>query len=167
MIEGRIVIIPFLKGKLNFDGTVTKPDIEAILAKWLARHPEFQGPERDYQIIRALSYFEDDIDVGLMRVTAAVSADLANYDPAQEAISGKSSCSKPLRRLASAISVAARSCLVRAGVAAWPTTAMVASPVQELHENSESVQFSQERLGRDGQPIDGVEERGGPSLTAD
>ncbi len=85
MAEGRIVIIPFLQGKVNFDGTVTKPDIEAILAKWLARHPEFQGPERDYRIIRALSNFEDGIDVGLVRVTAAVSPDLANYDPAQDA----------------------------------------------------------------------------------
>ena len=29
VVEGRTVIIPFLQGKLNFDGTVTEPDIEA------------------------------------------------------------------------------------------------------------------------------------------
>ena len=85
MMEGRIVIIPFLKGIVNVDGTVKKPDIEAILNRWLKRHPEFQGPERDYQIIRALSYVEDDIDVGLVRVTAAVSPDLESYDPAEDA----------------------------------------------------------------------------------
>jgi hypothetical protein len=85
MIEGRIVIIPFLQGIVDFDGTVTEPDIEAILEMWLLRHPEFQGPERDYQIIRAASYFEDGIDVGLVRVTAAVSPDLESYDPAEDA----------------------------------------------------------------------------------
>jgi hypothetical protein len=42
VVEGRIVIIPFLQGKLNFDGTVTEPDIEAILEKWLERHTEFR-----------------------------------------------------------------------------------------------------------------------------
>jgi hypothetical protein len=83
--EGRIVVIPFLQGRLNFDSTVTEPDIEAILAKWLARHPEFQGPERDYRIVRALSNFVDGIDVGLVLVTAIASPDLANYDPAQDA----------------------------------------------------------------------------------
>ena len=51
MVEGRVVIIPFLQGKRDFDGSVTEPDIEAILDRWLERHPEFQGPERDYRII--------------------------------------------------------------------------------------------------------------------
>ena len=50
MVEGRIVIIPFLQGKLNFDGTVTERDIEAILEKWLERHPEFRG--RDFHVVR-------------------------------------------------------------------------------------------------------------------
>ena len=59
-MEGRVVIIPFLQGKRNFDGTVTEPDIEAILDRWLERHPEFQGPERDYQIIRAQNFMLDD-----------------------------------------------------------------------------------------------------------
>jgi hypothetical protein len=47
MIEGRIVIIPFLQGIVNADGTVTKPDIDGIFKKWLERHPEFDGPERE------------------------------------------------------------------------------------------------------------------------
>jgi hypothetical protein len=47
MIEGRIVIIPFLQGIVNADGTVTKSDIDGIFKKWLERHPEFDGPERE------------------------------------------------------------------------------------------------------------------------
>ena len=86
MMEGRIVIIPFLQGKVNFDGTVTEPDIEAILTMWLDRHPEFQGPERDYQIIRGrIHLVEEDIETDLVRVTAAVSSDLESYDPAEDA----------------------------------------------------------------------------------
>jgi hypothetical protein len=37
MVEGRIVIIPFLQGKRNFDGTITEPDVEAIFERWLGR----------------------------------------------------------------------------------------------------------------------------------
>ena len=90
MVEGRVVIIPFLKGKVNFDGTVTEPDIEAILDRWLERHPEFQGPDRDYRIIRARNFMLDDddeenIETGLVRVTAAASPDLERYDPAEDA----------------------------------------------------------------------------------
>ena len=91
MVEGRVVIIPFLKGKVNFDGTVAEPDIEAILDRWLERHPEFQGPERDYQIIRARNFTLDDdeedesIETGLVRVTAAASPDLERYDPDEDA----------------------------------------------------------------------------------
>ena len=55
MVEGRIVIIPFLQGKLNFDGTVTEPDIDAILEKWLERHPEFRG--QNFHVIRGKNDF--------------------------------------------------------------------------------------------------------------
>ena len=89
MVEGRIVIIPFLQGKLNFDGTVTEPDIEAIFEKWLKRHPEFDAPERDYRIIRGRTRLveedEEDVETVLVRVTAAVSPDLESYDPAEDA----------------------------------------------------------------------------------
>jgi hypothetical protein len=41
MIIGRVLIIPFLEGKLNVDGQLVEPDIDSIFAKWLGRHPEF------------------------------------------------------------------------------------------------------------------------------
>lgn len=90
MVEGRVVIIPFLTGKLNFDGSVTEPDIEAILERWLERHPEFQGPERDYRIISGTTLLvedddEENVETGLVRVTAAASPDLERYDPAEDA----------------------------------------------------------------------------------
>ena len=84
MVEGRIVIIPFLQGKLNFDGTVTEPDIEAILEKWLERHPEFRG--RHFHIIRGRTLLvEEDVETDLVRVTADFSPDLENYDPTEDA----------------------------------------------------------------------------------
>ena len=54
MSVGRIVIIPFLHGKLTADGTVVEPDIDAILEKWLERHPEHR--ERNFHVIRSQSY---------------------------------------------------------------------------------------------------------------
>ena len=49
-MTGRIVIIPFLQGKLAPDGTLVEPDIDAILEKWLERHPEVRG--RKFHIIK-------------------------------------------------------------------------------------------------------------------
>jgi hypothetical protein len=86
MIEGRIVIIPFLQGKLNFDGMVTEPDIDAILEKWLERHPEFR--DRQFHIIRGkTTLVEDDDSVksDLVRVTTDFTPDLEGYDPAEDA----------------------------------------------------------------------------------
>jgi hypothetical protein len=86
MVEGRIVIIPFLHGKLNFDGTVTEPDIDAILEKWLDRHPEFRG--RDFLIIRAKATIveeEDGVETDLVRVTTDFTPDLEDSDPAEDA----------------------------------------------------------------------------------
>jgi hypothetical protein len=42
MTTGRIVIIPFLHGKITAGGKLIEPDIDAILEKWLERHPEFR-----------------------------------------------------------------------------------------------------------------------------
>ena len=81
--EGRIVIIPFLHGKLNFDGTVTEPDIDTILEKWLARHPEHR--EKKFHVIRSQSYSVGEIDTQLVRVTADFSPDLEDYDPTEDA----------------------------------------------------------------------------------
>jgi len=86
MTSGRIVIIPFLQGKLGPDGTLIEPDIDAILDKWLERHPEFRG--RQFHVIRgSMTLAEDDgdIDTLLVRVTADFSSDLADYDPTQDA----------------------------------------------------------------------------------
>ena len=86
MVEGRIVIIPFLQGKVNFDGTVTEPDIDAILEKWLDRHPEHR--EKKFHVIRGKTTImeeEDSIETSLVRVTTDFSPDLEGYDPAEDA----------------------------------------------------------------------------------
>jgi hypothetical protein len=83
---GRIVIIPFLHGKRSFDGTVTEPDIEAILEKWLERHPEFRG--RKFHFIRGKTTIleeEDSIKTELVRVTTDFTPDLEDYDPVEDA----------------------------------------------------------------------------------
>ena len=61
-MTGRIVIIPFLQGKLAPDGTLIEPDIDAILERWLERHPEFRG--RKFHIIQT-----GGIETCLVRVT--------------------------------------------------------------------------------------------------
>jgi hypothetical protein len=78
MTTGRIVIIPFLHGKLAPDGTLIEPDMDAILEKWLERHPEFRG--KDFHTIKT----GGDEDC-LVRVTVDFSPDLADYDPAKDA----------------------------------------------------------------------------------
>jgi hypothetical protein len=77
MTEGRIVIIPFLHGEVGPDGSLIKPDIDAILEKWLERHPQFRG--REFHIIKT-----GGDESCLVRVTADFSPDLANYDPAED-----------------------------------------------------------------------------------
>ena len=86
MTEGRIVIIPFLHGKLDADGSLIEPDIDDILEKWLQRHPEFRG--RKFHTIRGrmtLMTDDDSIDTDLVRVTVDFSPDLEHYDPAEDA----------------------------------------------------------------------------------
>ena len=48
----RITIIPRIHGKLTRDHKMSEPDIYWILDKWLERHPEVKGRERDIQIAR-------------------------------------------------------------------------------------------------------------------
>src|SRR3954469_11416892 len=48
----RITIIPSIHGKLTRDRKMSEPDIYWILEKWLVRHPEVKGRERDLQITR-------------------------------------------------------------------------------------------------------------------
>ena len=83
MPTGRIVIIPFLQGKLTDDGTLVEPDVAAILEKWLERHPEFRG--REFHTIRAKTHLPDGTATDLVRVTTDFSADLEHYDPVDDA----------------------------------------------------------------------------------
>jgi hypothetical protein len=85
MTKGRIVIIPFLHGRLTDDGKLIEPNIEAILEKWLERHPQFRGSERGYRTIRAKTSLPEGIATDLVRVTAEFSPALADYDPAEDA----------------------------------------------------------------------------------
>ncbi len=77
-MTGRIVIIPFLQGKLAPDGTLIEPDIDVILEKWLERHPQFRG--RKFHIIQT-----GGTETCLVRVTTDESPDLAAYDSAEDA----------------------------------------------------------------------------------
>jgi hypothetical protein len=84
MITGRIVIIPFLRGKLAPDGTLIEPDIDGILEKWLQRRPEHRG--KDFHIIRTETLLlPEDVVVPLVRVTVDVCPELADYDPGEDA----------------------------------------------------------------------------------
>ena len=84
MTTGRIVIIPFLHGKFAVDGTVVEPDIDAILEKWLERHPEFRG--REFHIIRGrTTLVDEDVETDLVRVTTDFTPDLEDYDTAEDA----------------------------------------------------------------------------------
>ena len=38
----RIILIPFIHGKITHDGKVSEPDIYWIMEKWLERHPEIE-----------------------------------------------------------------------------------------------------------------------------
>ena len=84
MSEGRVVIIPFLQGKLTADAQLIEPDIDSILEKWLARHPEYRN--KNYHVIRStVLLVADDIETVLVRVTADFDEDLAAYNPTQDA----------------------------------------------------------------------------------
>lgn len=84
MSEGRVVIIPFLHGKLTADGKVSEPDIYFILEKWLERHPDSRGREKEFRIVRGYIHLPGGVRTELLRVTAEFSPDLAGYDPSQD-----------------------------------------------------------------------------------
>ena len=48
MIIGRVLIIPFLEGKLNGNGQLVEPDIDSIFEKWKDRPPEFR--EKNFHV---------------------------------------------------------------------------------------------------------------------
>jgi hypothetical protein len=84
MKPGRIVIIPFLHGKLTAHGAVIEPDIHAILKKWLERHPEFR--DLNFHVVRGKMHLEPGhTETDLVRVTADFNPDLVAYNPVTDA----------------------------------------------------------------------------------
>ena len=82
---GRIVIIPFLQGKLTTDGKLSEPDIYRILEKWMNRHPQFRGREGEFRIIRGHTHLPEGHLTDFVRVTAEVSPEVVGYDPSEDA----------------------------------------------------------------------------------
>ena len=80
----RITIIPFIHGKLTRDGKMSEPDIYWILEKWLERHPEIKGRERDIQISRGRWTLPEGIRTEVIDASIITGDDIAGYDPAQD-----------------------------------------------------------------------------------
>lgn len=81
----RITIIPALHGKPTRDRKVSEPDIFWILERWLERHPEVKGRERDIQITRGRWTLPEDIRTEVVSASILPGDDIAGYDPAQDA----------------------------------------------------------------------------------
>jgi hypothetical protein len=69
MSEKRITLIPFLHGKVTRDGKLSEPDIDFILKRWLERHPEVRGRERDIRISRGGITLPGGVQTESVRVT--------------------------------------------------------------------------------------------------
>ena len=85
MPSKRIGIIPAIHGKRTRDGKVSEPDVYWILEKWLERYPEIKARQKDIQISRGRWTTEDGLKTEVITVSIVASADVANYDPAQDA----------------------------------------------------------------------------------
>ena len=81
----RIAIIPFIHGKLSNDGKLIDPDIDYILDKWLDRHPEVRGREKEISILKGRWTLPQGVRTESIRVSIAYTTDFAGYDPAQDA----------------------------------------------------------------------------------
>ena len=81
----RITIIPRIHGKLTRDCKMSEPDIYWILDKWLDRHPEVKGRERDIQIVRGQWTLPEGIRTEVISASILPGDDIAGYDPAQDA----------------------------------------------------------------------------------
>jgi hypothetical protein len=81
----RITIIPAIHGKLTRDRKMSEPDIYWILEKWLDRHPEVKGRERDIHIIRGRWMLPEGFLTEVISASILPGDDLAGYDPAQDA----------------------------------------------------------------------------------
>lgn len=80
----RITIIPRIHGKLTRDHKMSEPDIYFILEKWLERHPEIKGRERDVQISRGRWTLPEGCRTEVISVSILLGDDIAGYDPAQD-----------------------------------------------------------------------------------
>ena len=81
----RITIIPLLHGKLTRGRKMSEPDIYWILEKWLERHPDVRGREKDIRITSGRWTLPNGNRTEIVRVMIAYSDDLATYDPAHDA----------------------------------------------------------------------------------
>jgi hypothetical protein len=81
----RITIIPSIHGKLTRDRKMSEPDIYWILEKWLERHPEVKGRERDIRIISGQWTLPQGIKTEVISASILAGDDIAGYDPAQDA----------------------------------------------------------------------------------
>ena len=81
----RITIIPRIHGKLTRDRKMSEPDIYWILDKWLERHPEVKGRERDIRITCGRWTLPEGIRTEVISASILPGDDIAGYDPAQDA----------------------------------------------------------------------------------
>jgi hypothetical protein len=81
----RITIIPDIHGKITRDGKMSEPDIYWIMEKWLERHPEVKGRERDIRIVRGTMTLPQGTKTDLISVSIVAGDDIEGYDPAQDA----------------------------------------------------------------------------------
>ena len=80
----RITIIPRIHGKLTRDRKMSEPDIYWILDKWLERHPEVKGRQRDIQITRGRWPLPEGVRTEVISASILPGDDIAGYDPAQD-----------------------------------------------------------------------------------
>ena len=72
----RITIIPDIHGKITRDGKMSEPDIYWIMEKWLERHPEVKGRERDIRIVRGTMTLPQGVKTDLISVSIVAGDDI-------------------------------------------------------------------------------------------
>ncbi len=81
----RVTISPAIHGKITSDGKMSEPDIYWIIERWLERHPEVKGRERDIRIVSGAMTLPQGIKTDLISVSIIAGKDIEGYDPAQDA----------------------------------------------------------------------------------
>src|SRR5258708_5985104 len=80
----RVTIIPDIHGKFTRDGKMSEPDIYYIIEKWLERHPEIKGRERDSKIVGGYMTLPQGNKTELISVSIVAGEDIAGYAPAED-----------------------------------------------------------------------------------